>query len=245
MKLKKKSGLMGAVIALSAASLVSVGFASWVISQGDSKPVSGSIIVDDVDSKVYRITTSWVTDYTGATAVTGEAAGKVVYGHPSSMAIDNAWLTNDDASMVEALVFYLRVDVTNAKGKTVAEVLKTPAQLTSPAGNYASISPTLVGALPTPTLDDGVTSFTAKSSAETETDGFVVYKIEFTWGSYFGATSTNPYVFYNTGKTASGFVNGTAAPTWGDDAVDKLTQIHDALDGATYSLTIETTNYTA
>ena len=43
MKLKKKSGLMGAVIALSAASLVSVGFASWVITQGDTKTSEGSI----------------------------------------------------------------------------------------------------------------------------------------------------------------------------------------------------------
>ena len=51
MKLKKKSGLMGAVIALSAASLVSVGFASWVISQGETESFAGTITVDDVQMK--------------------------------------------------------------------------------------------------------------------------------------------------------------------------------------------------
>ena len=49
MKLKKKSGLMGAVIALSAASLVSVGFASWVISQGDQKQIDGTVFVEKIE----------------------------------------------------------------------------------------------------------------------------------------------------------------------------------------------------
>lgn len=241
MKLKKKSGLIGAVIALSCASLVSVGFASWVISQGDSAPISGSIVVDDVDNKVYRISYSWVEDYTGASAITGEAAGKVVYGHPATMNNANAWLTNDDEDMVEALTFYLRVDVTNANGKTVAEVLKTPAQLTTTGGDYAAaFSAGLVGALPTPTLKDGVTSFTAKTNAEGETDGFVVYKIEFTWGSYFGG---NPYDFYNA-KASNGYVSGDSGPRWADDAVEKLTDLNEDLTDVQYNLVIETQNYT-
>ena len=63
MKLKKKSGLISAVIALSCASIVSVGFASWVISQGDEKTVNGSISVDTVTTQAYSISfTSGVTD---------------------------------------------------------------------------------------------------------------------------------------------------------------------------------------
>ena len=130
MKLKKKSGLMGAVIALSCASLVSVGFASWVISQGSQAQLDGTIIVDEVENQNYQITTSWVTGFDG----TGTAAShNAVYGHPASMTIENAWLTAT-GDVQESLTFYLRVDVTNAKGKNVSDVLVAPAQLTSTGG---------------------------------------------------------------------------------------------------------------
>ena len=238
MKLKKKSGLIGIIAALSAASVISVGFASWVISQGDHQEITGDIQVDNVDNKIYKISTQWVTDYTGTVEATSHT---VVYGHPATMSNASAWLTNvdNDGSKTEALDFYLKVTVTNAKNKAVSDVLGTPAQLTSTGGNYASAqSDGLVGTLPTPTLNTGVTSFTTTG----ENDGFVVYNISFKWGSYFG--EANPYSFYNS-KTAGAYVSGSSGPTWAEDAVTKLTNLNTYLTGATYKVTLETTNYSA
>ncbi len=230
MKLKKKSGLMGAVIALSAASLVSVGFASWVISQGDTKEVSGTIIADDVDNQVHQLTLTWVTDSTGATALGSNP--QVIYGHPATMNIENAWLTNDSgASKEEALVFYLKVECTNVDNTVaISTVIENAPVVTSAGGGtvgtgddaktgYAgALADNLVQALPTASTE--ATNFDA--------NGSFVYKIEFKWGSTFG--NVNPYNYYN------GLSSVT--PAQKEAAAAALDNLNTYLTDATFALTV-------
>ena len=217
MKLKKKSGLISAVIALSCASLVSVGFASWVISQGSEETLSGTIVADSVDNKVHTLTLAWVTNASGSANLGSNPV--VTYGHPETMNASGAWLTAT-GDKVENLVFYLKVTCTNVNAETsIASVIPTNPTVVSTAGQYASAaSENLVGALPTATT--AATNFDA--------NGSFVYTITFTWGSAFG--SQNPYNYYNDGtKTAT---------SHGAEAASKLGNLNTYLTGATFGITV-------
>ena len=230
MKLKKKSGLMGAIIALSCASLVSVGFASWVISQGDEKDVSGTIVADSVDNQVHQLTLQWVTDASGATPLGSNP--QVIYGHPAAedMTIDGAWLTNTDAAKVESLVFYLKVTCTNVNASnTIASVIPNAPVVTSTGGGtpegkstagYAgALADGLVGALPTASTT--ATNFDA--------NGSFVYKIEFLWGQT-AFNGQNPYDYYN--------ANLAATPAQKEAAATTLGNLNTYLTNANFSLVV-------
>ena len=132
MKLKKKSGLIGAVIALSAASLVSVGFASWVISAGVTQDVAGVIEVDNVENSIHTIDAS--SGFLTARNGTVDASkNKIVFGCTQA-AIDNTtgWLKNDGTlgdtsdSSLEVLTVWYKVVVNNVKsGDTVGSVIQS------------------------------------------------------------------------------------------------------------------------
>ena len=217
MKLKKKSGLISAVIALSCASIVSVGFASWVISQGDEKAVSGTMVADTVSNQVHTLTLQWVTDATGATPLGSNPV--VTFGHPATMNASNAWLTNPDGP-VEQLVFYLKVTCTNVNASnTIASVIAENPTVVATDGQYAdAFSAGLVAALPTAT----------KSATNFDANGSFVYTITFGWGTAF--EGQNPYNYYNDGtKTAI---------SHGADAQTKLGNLNTYLASAAFSITV-------
>lgn len=230
MKLKKKSGLISAVIALSCASIVSVGFASWVISQGDSEVINGSISVDTVSDQTHTIVTAKLVSALDVT--TDAAKTNVVYGTSSNAA--SGWLQNTDSNFLENLDFYLYVKVANVNASnTIASVL-TVGQLTSTGGGtvdgktgYAgaaeahwgnSSNKSLVGALPTPTAS--ATNFTA--------DGEAWFSFSFTWGSL--TNNQNPYVYYN----------ALSAETYATEAATALDNLHTLLNGAGYTINVAT-----
>lgn len=233
MKLKKKSGLMGAVIALSAASLVSVGFASWVISQGDTKAVTGSILTDEVDNQIHRLSLAWF-EMPGATSATLSdiAAGEQVNGpvvqygwahDEGNNIIATPWLTND--ALVEKLHFKLEVTVTNVDNSVLVKDVLTVSPITASAGYTTALGHELVGALPTArlVLDEGKTADTQTFDA----NGKASYLIDFAWGEHFDGK--NPYDFYNAQA-----VNSDLA----DDANDSLDQLHSDLADVVYNLTV-------
>ena len=218
MKLKKKSGLISAVIALSCASLVSVGFASWVISQGDEKVVNGSISVDTVTTQAYSITLgSGVTGGNLDQAITfGKASGETTY----------HWLDNND--MAENLSASFQFTISNIDAATVSGNSATlgtsgytlTASLAS-EGYSAALSTGLseggntythlVGALPTPTLAFAGGTFTCS--------------VQFAWGTDFN--EQNPYLYFNNKE-------GTAANIL--EAQNKLGAL--AKLNATYTITL-------
>ena len=215
MKLKKKSGLMGAIIALSCASLVSVGFASWVISQGDTEEVTGSIVVDNVTEKNYTI-------HLASGQTDGVLDDKICFGwaaFDTSLGLTNhQWLSNDDklggsetVSSAENLIAEFTftidnitgaIDATNGPVKSVSgntAVLENnynlTAVLTDVSGEYNTTQgeiANVLGALPTPVLSYAAGVFTCR--------------VTFAWGSHFtaGGQVVNPMTYYNS-------LEGTAA----------------------------------
>ena len=234
MKLKKKSGLIGAIIALSAASLVSVGFASWVISQGDEKVVAGSIVADTVDNQIHRISAlNWYEMPANTAATLADVAEEeqvdapiVQYGwahDDANTIIAQPWLTND--TMVEKLHFKLEVTVTNVDATVLVKDVLSVSAITASAGYTTALGHELVGALPTATLvcDEGKTATTQPFTSE----GKASYLLDFVWGDHFNGK--NPYDYYN----------ATAVTTaLADDANASLDQLHTDLADVVYNLTV-------
>lgn len=230
MKLKKKSGLMGAVIALSAASLVSVGFASWVISQGDIETVDGQIIVDTVSNQSHDVS------YTGTPS-------DIVFGHPSTMNASNEWLSNNDASKVESLVTTFNVKITNVSASqtvqaswftlqagTLSGETFTPETTVGATGYLKAASENLVAALPSPVF--GSITYTAATGGDAnlkDMEFSVTYT--FGWGSAFGGENPqNPYDYYNAQSYTS---------VLGAEATTNLTNLYNYLNGVSYRVTID------
>ena len=215
MKLKKKSGLMGAIIALSCASLVSVGFASWVISQGDSKTVDGSIQVDTVKDDRHLLT---VTPTTGATIVFAAPAG----------ASAGAWLRSDNAK-TEQLEAEFTITVTNVAADADESILgfslksgtidgNVFTEDASNAGYKKAYSEGLVADLPSPVYSN--TSVTNNVLTTTLT-------LTFDWGDDFD--NNNPYDYYNAQTYTSDL---------GDEALAQLELLEDCLTGISYRMVI-------
>lgn len=225
MKLRKKSGLISAIIALSCASLVSVGFASWVISQGDAKTVDGSIVVDTVETKQHTITVSPTTG-TQICFTRPETPESTTY----------SWLS-ETTTTYENLVATFNVSVANVDGTAAAAKAKFSATLksgtvsgenfdedASNAGYLGAAAATYVGTLPTPVVADGSVADGTWSTTVTVT---------FTWGAYFG--NQNPYYFYNAHKAND---IKTGSTTYAADANTALTALNTFLSGISYRLSL-------
>ena len=224
MKLKKKSGLISAVIALSCASIVSVGFASWVISQGDEKTASGTIYVDEVSTQAHTITATWVaSDSLSAAAL--DSQSPIVSSGPKDHD-STGWLKNNDGTL-EALTFYLKVNVANI-GSEAEYTSKLSVTMTADAGYTTAASQNLVGSLPalSATAGNGVGTIVKGTGAANSTAWEAVYTISFKWGSVFNYQ--NPEDFY-ADKSAADYAS---------HAQEKLQALNDALDGVGFTLTL-------
>lgn len=220
-KRNNKKLVAGLVTVLSAVAVVSTGFASWVISAGDTETATGSITVDTVDnSNVHTMTTpQW--DGTG---------GTVYFGAPTADEkedFDTPWLTNGGAASV--LTVTATFDVTNGSDNSVFETIT----LEETEGTKYSTAGELVGALPTWSSTN--TASTAAPCIYTVNSGTTyTVGIKFAWGSHFNGK--NPYNFYNAHK-ATDILDGDT--TYAADADASLTALY-ALNTATYKLTIVT-----
>lgn len=245
-KTNKKSGIIAAVVGLSAVSLVSVGFASWVISVGDTAEVTGSIAVDEVSDARFLIEKE--APY-APTVDYGTGNASIVFGAPT---VSNAgWLTNDSTAkenLTANVVFY----VANLTGKTIGTDYDLNATIVVTGDKLSKF---------TKAVDDGLVELpviTKNDSFEVDHTTYhetqinetkykftkVTLSLQFKWGIYFGkdandaTTNTNPYDFYNA-KDVQGYVSNSSGPTWGDDAKAKLQEIFEA-NGANFKVTLQT-----
>ena len=217
MKLRKKSGLISAVIALSCASLVSVGFASWVISQGDSEVVQGTILVDDVSDQSHELTV----DSTGVNPIAFKA---------NAATAGKGWLTSTDTGVNLSAVYNITVTNLDSSSKITASLKSghldgtTFVEDTSSTGYLKAYADGLVGALPTPEVATGSAQGTSWKTTVTLT---------FTWGSHFD--DKNPMDFYNTYEADAEISSGV---TYASDASTQLNLLKTDLTGVVYQLSI-------
>ena len=224
MKLKKKSGLMGAIVALSCASLVSVGFASWVISQGDTEKVDGQIVVDTVNDQRHLITVN----------TTEIPAIKFV---SNSTTTADKWLTSSrsDANLVAQIsITVTNLDSNSKISATLASGKNSGASFaadSSSTGYLGAAAAGYVGALPTPALGTGAANATEPTSWD------VTISITFTWGGYFN--NQNPFDFYNAHEANDERADAkNSGDDYAQDAVSSLGALEDYLEDVYYRLTI-------
>ena len=224
MKLKKKSGLIGAIVALSCASLISVGFASWVITQDASEEVKGNIYVDTVQNNAHVMT------------VSPTSGAQINFTRPESpTATTYSWLS-ETTSNYEQLSASFTVTVTNvadaATGKAHLSASLVSGKISGDVftqdetgqGYLGAVAANYVIALPVPTVADG----SVTSNVYTTTVSFTLG-----WGTYFG--SQNPYYFYNAHQANEEKSSGL---TYAADADAALTALNTFLDGVSYKLTL-------
>ena len=213
MKLRNKSGLIAAISGLTAVSLLSVGFAAWVLSATDEQTVSGSVQVETVNSNsVYLISNQ-------------AADGNFKFGTPSEDQIDGytglvspVWLSFDAAG-TEKLTVNVTCNVTNIESQSDATSHVRVKAFTATAGYADAVSHNYVADLPaantlTPTYVSGTQ---------------VKFAITLNWGSAFGGK--NPYEYYNTQAKTSALIT---------EAQTKLNGIAADLASVTYTVTLET-----
>lgn len=239
----KKNGIIAAVITLSSVSLVSVGFASWIMSGGDSTTVDGQISVETVDDNRFLIAKTG--DYAPKIAygdnlghdVKGNDASKITFGIDDSTPIANAWLTaggtGENAPKYENLKATLSFYVANLKTSQTT----VPSAVLSVVDNGTSGWATAAGN--TKNYVVAPTNLTCSiSESETQTIDNLVYRkvtapIQFGWGSYFGNENPkNPYTYFN--SMTYSVENANTAKT-------VLHELETYLAGVNFRVTVTTT----
>lgn len=239
MKLKKKSGLIGAIVALSCASMISVGFASWVISQGDSTVADGTILVDNVENRIHTIddaNSGWLTALNGSIDNT---KNKIVYGASDAALASTGWLKNDGqlggsdtASSAMVLTVWYKLKVNNVSDTDkYSDIIDSVTFADS--GDYSSAS-AYVGALPTPV--PYINGSEANANTLVGEDGIIVFEIEFHWNATY---DPDPYVYWTGDLVGEGKTYATEEARR-QAAYDWFDGLEDALAGITYSLSIAT-----
>lgn len=194
-----KGSITLGIASLSLLSLASIGFATWVISGGDTKTAEGTITVDTVNNNLHSIT---VGDWTTKTT---DNRGKIYFGKDKTILNStSAWLSNDSTETA-VLENSLTVTVANAyddsdnlvTGATPTATLSIPD--TTSSGKYTgAVTNKVVGALPTQnastdTEDDKYGTIVVSSATKKETSAEFTITITFKWGSAFGGVNPAQY----------------------------------------------------
>lgn len=178
----KRKTLTLAISVFALLAIISVGFASWVISRGtDEANVAGSISVDTVEDKDLGLSAKWV-DVSGTDA----ADPIITYGvfereNNDDFSMEtNEWLKTDTTKK-ENLIAYLKISVENIDALADKEISVT---LTPIPGTNTVFDTKNNGSLfVLPTVEP--TALTSDKFAS----GSVIIKLEFKWGSTFNGVN--------------------------------------------------------
>lgn len=225
----KRKTLTLAISVFALLAIISVGFASWVITRPASDvSADGTITVDDVTDLNVTITYKWVTDASGGTELT--AAKPIVFGNDADATSAN-WLYNNRIG-TENLEAYLKVTVTvddasAMVGKKIIATFNAVNASKEVSTTYAeAISAKYITGPNNGSKLDG--EFTASDFASSKTVT-KVFTIQFGWGQEFG--KVNPIKKWQTYSAD----NATAATT-------ALNALNEKLTGVSYKVTLSQTN---
>lgn len=223
----KRKTLTLAISVFALLAIISVGFASWVITRQDqTAPVDGSITVDDVKDELLGISYDWVTDSTGSTVLVNGVGEKtnpvIVFGKPASNDdIDttiSTWLSPSDK--IENLHAYLKISVAN---KSMLATKTVTISFKAVKSDGAEVVSNDYFALPDTTK---VVDFKGNDT--------VVIDFAFNWGKV-KFNSVNPL---NVGA----FWHGDYTDNKVNLANEALSGLYSALNGVTYTVTVAVTD---
>ena len=235
----KRKTLSLTLCLLTCLALIGVGFAAWLITYSATASTESNIVVDTVSEKHYYISYEFTTE--------DESKKSITFGAPSASERTNptAWLTSDGAKIENLQVVYkVTIKDSNepsAKGIQVqTSGVATEGQPFFTASLSVSDTDGTWAAEKTAnlvTLSETAAISAVQGNAE---DGYYyLVTITANWGSYFGETPVNPYVYFNSKGSATGFVIGESGTTWGQEALAKLTTIQNINAQFVLSLTVK------
>lgn len=215
----KKKSLATLLSGFLTVALTGVGFASWLITGGETKTSdAGAVSAEKVEDQRVKITNLKVDN------------AAIAFGMGSSTTTNTSpWLKNSNS--VEDLNATLSFDVSN--GKSYGKEIKFTFSVDE-AHNTYYLDAIEKGYIVAPKLDT-ITTFTSTDDPTTYT-----VAVEFKWGSFFGGA--NPYTYFNNTYTSASVASGQSTfsgKNAGDEAASVLGDIY-KLNGATYTITVET-----
>lgn len=236
----KRKTLTMVLCLLTCLSLVGVGFASWVISSGDTEKLTGNIQVDTVTDHRFTISTAEITK-------------DIIFDMKADDSIKDPWLTNNDATENLSVSFDITVSVKNA----LAENTKAAwaAAVTIDASYTAPTTQEYLDAVNAGAISEGVASVKFKSASDDKLSATYTVTIAFAWGEAFDTDRTtyysgsalsltkddnradnlNPYTFYN---VKNGETHKRPVKEWGNDAYYYLDLIQKLGSTTTYNVTV-------
>lgn len=240
----KRKTLTMILCLLTVLSVVGVGFASWIITDGDDATETGNIIVDTVSDQRLEL------------VVTQPTEMDINFTGPATPDNDGKWLKSDNPSATANLEVTFECKVTKKDGSSFADKtdIKLDADFVEPAltqgdqaadtaygaAKKANCFALANGEIGGKNYTNGLYVSDLALADEGKSIKFTV-TVKYVWGSIFG--DENPFDFYNDGKTAGEkcnlTVNGDANATWGDHADYYLTILSQIPASTAYSLTIE------
>lgn len=212
---------------LAALALVSVGFASWVISAEAKHTVEGSITVDAVVDK--RLTVNH--EFTG----TGDTKDKFLFGKKSvTPAPQYSWLQN--AETQEKLSVEIKFTVVKdasyelGEGKLFEGTVSWTSDLFGKKYNNQDNQEFIRKITP----DNTKLTFDKDSSDPTGNTFTATLTLTLDWGAAF--SNTNPYQYYNAHKATDTIPEGSI--TYVEDAKLKLQAFYQAVAAPKFNVTI-------
>lgn len=251
-KSNKRAIITKAVVILSAAAIVSTGFAAWIISGNDSKEVAGNFQVEAAENQVHTISIE-----------SGASGNSIVFGKydttKQGAVATNSWLKVDSLSIGnEALSFVVKFTVHNVSGNDVAvDDLMEDVNISSDSSSDLLVTYSTVAADETARNGRVLADLYANSAYIVEPTftyakdgnpvdvpgGSSIYNYPMTltvatnWGTKFG--SKNPQTLTDA-ETTNLDTESTKTLNGGKQAVAQaLNDLYAVLKGATFTLTIK------
>ncbi len=225
-------------------SLVSVGFAAWVITGGDNTEASGNVQAAAVADHSLTISNEYWTSAKNPTATNATKVGKIVFGRPETINNTNKWLqassTDDPQKLSDTYQFDIECDPANNEAGEATQFLSSVvggvelsltegAELESAISNGYIQEATFTVRVDGTEYDtsvpqtgligykDGDIESAIMSEFKNCTQDYkvtVYITINYKWG--FNKAGDNPFTYY--GNVSTENMNTTAQPLFGKDS---------------------------
>lgn len=247
--------------------LTGVGFASWIIVQGDKEEITGQVNVETVTSKDITLTPTWKDNNKSGTANQETTIDEGVitlfgddcfsFGPNAAAATTYSWLKASSDTRGEILTLELDVTVSNAQLVNKTNGVNFEFEVVDNAtGGYAKAKTAkYINDVTAVVKETTAQKFVPTSTGEASAEETFTIVISTTWGDYFKKddSNLNPFAYYNSFESAAEKRTATEAEktsgnpdtnkdgkiSYAEDASATLGSLYSYLSGVSFKLTIK------